>query len=546
MLKRFKYEILILVLFVLTRLPDLGHDMFNTDVWKWKTRSYDFSTGLFSLKFDQTIQKYHPGVTLMWLGTVGIKIFNLYNDVSLKVSPDSVIAIFGLHRVQKFLVVLAIGITLASIYYVLEKLFGKKYAILSIFLISFEPLYMALTRVFHLEGLQSTFMLGAIIWFYYWYQGILVSEKQKKKFFDVIKSNRRLFVASFFSALAFLTKTTALYLVPFFGLWVLLHIIKSKNFKEGVFIYLEWLLPTLGFTFLLWPALWVIPGDVFRILYEGVAVVGVETEHIQYFFGKLVENPGWYFYLVVFLFRSSYLLLIGFFGVLVSLILAKKSKLKINISNDHFEFIKYNLLYILFYFIMLSIPSKKLDRYVLPLMISSVLVASFFFMYFFEKVKSKYKYLILVLPVITAVYLHPNYLSYYSVGLKYGMYALEPKWMIGQKEIVAYFKNLKNTGGYLDSYDMSYEEVTQNIQYYPKTMSVGFPEKYYTQIWPFFREFGAWAVIKDLTPFAVKTNYFVYPVWEDDSYNENRFKIKFIGTIKIRGVDVYNVYQRIT
>ena len=201
-IKRFKYEILIFVLFVFSRSFDLGHDMFNTDVWKWKTRSYDFSTGVFALNFDQTIQKYHPGVTLMWLGTAGIKIFNLYNDVVLHVSPDSIYAIFGLHTVQKFLVVMAIGVSISSIFYVLRSLFGNKYAFLSIFLISFEPFYIALTRTFHLEGLQSTFMLGAVVWFYYWF------EKDKKNY-------KRLFVASFFSALSFLTKTTALYLILF-------------------------------------------------------------------------------------------------------------------------------------------------------------------------------------------------------------------------------------------------------------------------------------------------------------------------------------------
>ena len=547
LLNKFKYELLIAFIFVLTRFPDLGHDMFNTDVWKWKTRSYDFSTGIFNLQFDQTIQKYHPGVTLMWLGTLGIKIFNLYNETTLKVSPDSVQAIFGLHFVQKLMVVISIGLTLSSIFYVLNKLFGKKYALLSVFLISFEPFYIALTRAFHLEGLQSTFMLAAIVWFYYWYINL-----ENKNF--ISKNSLKLFSACFFSALAFLTKTTALYLIPFFGLWILINTFKTKKIKNGIFNFLQWLLPSLGFVFLLWPALWVIPLQVFNILYQGVVVVGVETEHIQYFFGKLVEDPGWYFYFVVFLFRSSYWLIIGFMGTLLTFITSyysqksqnKFSKTLKNIfSPEQTNFIVYNLYYILFYFIMLSIPSKKLDRYVLPLMISSVLIASFFINYYFDKIKTNFKYILLVLPIFTAYYLHPNYFSYYSVGLKFGIYAIEPKWMIGQKEIVSYFKNLKSTENYSDSYDMSFEEVIQDPQLYPKTLSVGFPEKYYTQIWPFFREFGAWAVIQDLRPFAVKTNYFIYPVWNDESENENRFKLKYIDTIKVRGVNVYNVYQRV-
>jgi len=531
-INRFKLEILIFFLFILSRYPSLGHDMFNTDVWKWKVRTYDFSTGVFTLNFDQTIQKYHPGVTLMWLGTVGIKVFNLYNDIFLHVSADSIQALFGLHFVQKFLVVIAIGISLASIFYVLRELFGNRFAFLSIFLLSFEPFYIALTRTFHLEGLQSTFMLASIVWFYYWY------EKNKKNY-------KRLFITAFFSAFSFLTKTTALYLVPFFGLWILLDILKNKKIKMGIFRYLQWILPTFMFVFLLWPALWVIPNDVFKILYQGVAVVGVEQDHIQFFFGKLVDDPGWYFYIVVFILRSSYLLLLGLLGLKLLFVFDKDGKFKKYLGNTRRDFIKYNLLYVFFYMIMLSIPSKKLDRYILPLMVSSVLICAFFFEYYLDKIKSNLKYLVFLLPLITAVYLHPDYFSYYSSGLKFGMYAIEPKWMIGQREVINYVEGIKEDKEYMDSYDMSFEEVSQNVAYYPNVTSVGFQEKYYTQIWPFFREFGAWAVIKDLTPFAVRTNYFVYPVWNDDSYNEDRFKIGFIGTIKVRGVDVYNVYQRV-
>jgi len=531
-IKRFKYEILIVLLFILIRCFDLGHDMFNTDVWKWKSRSYDFSTGIFTGNFSLTNQKYHPGVTLMWLGTVGIKIFNLYNDLVLKVSSNDIQAVFGLHVVQKYLVVIAIGISLAFVFYALKKLFNIKYALLVIGLLSVEPFYVALTRVFHLEGLQSTFMFVSMLWFYYWF------EKGRTDY-------KRLFITAFFSALAFLTKTSALYLIPFFGLWILLSIFNSKDLskfkvvsiKKYVFHYFQWLLPTLMFVFLLWPALWVNPLEVFNTLYRGVAVVGVETEHVQYFFGKLVEDPGWYFYIIVFLLRSSWLLLIGFIFTLINYNKLIKGK-------SYEKFVSYTLLYISFYLIMLSIPSKKLDRYILPVIVSSILLLGISFEYYLNKFKSNFKYLIFLLPIVTLIYLHPNYLSYYSTGLKFGMYALEPKWMIGQKEIVKYLLDIKKQNNYIDLKDMSLEEVLYGKDS-NHVLSVGFQEKYYTQIWPFMREINGWAVIKDLTPFAVKTNYFVYPIWEDDSYLEDRFKIKFIGTIKIRGTDAYNVYQRV-
>jgi hypothetical protein len=136
-------------------------------------------------------------------------------------------------------------------------------------------------------------------------------------------------------------------------------------------------------------------------------------------------------------------------------------------------------------------------------------------------------------------------LSYYNPlfgGIKTGIKVLEPKWLIGERNILSYFKevrpNFEPSGQ-----DESFEEVVYGGQN-KNVLSVGFQEKYYTQIWPFFREIDSWAVIQDLSPFAVKTRYFVYPVWDDRSAEENRFQLKYIDDIKIRGVSAYRVYER--
>jgi len=95
------------------------------------------------------------------------------------------------------------------------------------------------------------------------------------------------------------------------------------------------------------------------------------------------------------------------------------------------------------------------------------------------------------------------------------------------------------------SWSASFEELVykahgKNLE---KAMTVGFKEKYYSQIWPFFREKGTWAVIESLTPFANKTKYFVYPVWDDTSSQEKRFGLTYFDNIKLRGVPLYNVYK---
>ena len=533
-----KYELLIIFLFVLFRLPSLGHDVFNTDVWKWKQRSYDFGTGVFTLDFEKTLQKYHPGVTLMWIGSVGVKINNLYTDIDpgfgyFSGADVEINRIFQLHFVQKLVLVIVLGISLSFVFYPLRKLFGAGYALLAFLLLSLEPFYLALTRVFHLEGLLATFMLASVIWLFYAFQ-------------DQTRV-RRFYLSAFFGALAVLTKSTALYLLPFVGLMLFLFYYRDQHnlfsaIKKSLNPYLMWILGFLLVFVVLWPVLWVNPLEALSTMYRGVFVIGVERDHVQYFFGKLVNNPGVFYYPVVFVLRSSIYLLGGIIGYL--LLGNKNNKLEK-------DFTLYLFLYAILYAVLLTVPSKKLDRYILPSISSLTLVAALFFYRVLNEIdlKKRLKYPALLFPALLYLFMiHPDYLSYYNPvfgGLKTGIRVIEPKWMIGTKEITKYFRQEKQKLGLQSSYGASFEGLidTGDVE---NVLSVGFQEKYYTQIWPFFREFGSWAVVKDLTNFAKDTNYFVYPVWDDDSNNEDRFDIEYVDDIKVQGVSVYRVYERIS
>lgn len=539
-IRKYKWEILIFLLVVLTRVPDLGHDMFNTDVWKWKSRTYDFSTGVFTLDFEKTIQKYHPGVTLMWIGTAGVKIFNLYHELFLGTPPaDNILqTVFALHAVQKTLIVMVIGVLLGLVLYPLRKMFGARYAWLAILLISLEPFYVALTRVMHLEGLMSTFMLASFVWFvYYLYQ------QDKKK----------LVLSSFLAAAAFLTKTSSLFLVPLFGLIILIESFSAGDdlvtaLVSKMKIFLGWLGVTILFFILFWPAMYTHAPLALQTMYRGVSTIGIEREHFQLFLGRWVEDPGPLFYLVVYVYRSSWWLIIGLLGYLFTNKKIAKRPFKSN-------FMIYTFLFIIFYIVELAIPSKKLDRYILPSIIASVLIAAFFFEHVLIFIKGKFKYgkemflIGLAVPIITTlVLLHPYYLSYYSPflgGLRRGIYDIEPKWMIGHHEIVDHFEEVIQEEG-LEKYEPGESLDSQlNKMSIRNKLTVGFQEKYYTQIWPFMDEIGARATIKDITVHAENSNYFVYPVYNDDSYLEDRVRLEQVGTVKLRGVDLYNVYKKI-
>src|SRR3989344_5160036 len=133
-LRSFWCEILVFLLFVLMRLPALGYDTFNTDVWKWKQRIYDFGTGVFTANFEMTIQKYHPGVTLMWIGAAAVKFFNAFYKITTGGLPadNNIGVIFELNFLQKLFIVLVLGFVVAMIFSMLKKLFGLRYAVIAI------------------------------------------------------------------------------------------------------------------------------------------------------------------------------------------------------------------------------------------------------------------------------------------------------------------------------------------------------------------------------------------------------------------------------
>ena len=239
----------------------------------------------------------------------------------------------------------------------------------------------------------------------------------------------------------------------------------------------------------------------------------------------------------------------NFLGLLAGLVILFKK----GFPKDKEKFIKYILYFSVFYLVVITIPSKKLDRYILPSLMGFTLISGFVFDNLFRSIKEKKNQIAFVLISLFFLFLrtyrmHPDYFSYYNPlfgGLGVGINVIEPKWMIGIPEIMNYFDQLSSTKNFTfsgpeDSFEKIIDQERSN-----QVLSVGFPEKYYTQIWPFFRREGDWAVIKDLTPFAKHTIYFVYPVWEDDSNLENRFKIELIDQISVRGVPVYNVYRRL-
>ena len=543
-IKSLKYEVAVFIVFVVSRVPGLGYDTFNTDVWKWKARIFDFGSGVFNLNFIQTIQKYHPGVTLMWIGTVAVKFFNLYYDIVYKSPPpnNDISVIFQLHFLQKLFIVLVIGFSLSLIFYGIRKIFDLKYSVILLSFLVIEPFYVALTRELHLEGLMATFMMASFVWFYLYLQ-----DKRKTV---------RLLISALFASLSVLTKTSSIFIVLFVIFTSIYYDVVSVNKADKLFLTfkllkikdilklnLKYLFLFGLFFFLIWPAMWTNAILAIQTMYRGIFTIGLDRGHIQLFFGKSTLDPGPFFYPVVFWLRSSVYLVLGLVGFFFV-------SRKLKIEKRKFSYLAFMFAFLLL--LELTFPSSKLDRYFLPIQMILWIPSAFFYEYLLNSLKIgnyKFNYLIFLLFILPGAlllfFIHPDYFSYYSPlggGLKSGMNIIEPKWMIGQKQIIIYLEGKLKSGKYVT---FKSGESLENTKDKSKKLTVAFQEKYYTQIWPFIRKIGGWAVIEDLIPQARETNIFIYPVWDDIPINETRFTLKYIDSIFLRGVKLYNVYERI-
>ena len=506
--------------YVIIRLPYLGFSNFNTDSFKWKTRIYDFGSGVFNLNLDQTVQKYHPGVTLLWIGTFSVKFFNFINDNLFSQSlPDgSIDFVFALNFYQILFIVLAQAGLVFLLFYFLAQIYDPVKSFLILLVLTLEPFFMGITTTLHLDGLLNLFILNFLVTFYLF-----------------LKNNNRLYLSlsAIFMGLALLTKTTALL---FFPVVIIGFIAKYILFKDT-----NWLLVlknTLLFSltsflvyFIVWPGMWSDPINTLNYVYKGVTV-GTE-DHSQIYFGNLVSDPGPFYYLIVTLIK-------GTIYIFPALLLV--AYIQLNTSYRKYTFEIFLFLSSILYLIEITIPSKKLDRYIFSFMILLSLII-YSYLYDFSK---KILIYFLGINLFFVFYLNFDYFSYYNPlvgGIKNSILWVEPKWIFGQKEITSYFsEEMKNN----KFEEFSDETLLVKTPEKNNNLIVAVPEKYYTQLYPYFRLIKARLVINTLKPEAVKARYFIFPVWEDTSVSENftqRYNLTMYDQIKVRGVSIFNIYK---
>ncbi len=343
-----------IILFLLTRVTRLGKDEINPDAVNWHYRSEQFVVAFKTLDFTKTYQHYHPGVTLMWIMGPTVEIIkqmypteNVYSQFNFEV----------FHFASKFVLVFVQLVLTLVILYQLSKIIGfiKAYFVIALF--SLESFFVGNSRLLHLDVLLTLFI----------FLGLLFAYRGLKE-----KSTRLSLLSGILLSLSFMTKSIAIGGLIFVLITYLFDTFKAKNRKHSFKILGALLLGFVVSLFLLFPALWVEPARVLTDIFKEAARIGLRKGHGQILMEEYTRDAPSYFYLLVAFLKVSPFTIFGVFLFVFYTFKSFYDYMKKGgiFKNIHFSdlgnLIKWLGVFYLGYLAVISLSSKKIDRYLVP------------------------------------------------------------------------------------------------------------------------------------------------------------------------------------
>ena len=361
----------VLAAFLLPRLASLDHFV-NSDERKWMARSGNFYHALVRGDWPATFQKEHPGVTVTWAGTLGLlatypgyawEAEGTYTGERLEMETflrDRGISELDVLVAGRRVMVLAGALALLAAYLMLARVLGLAPAFLGFLLIAFDPFHIALTRMLHVDGLETNLMF-------------LVFAALLAYLFDGHR-RRYMVVGGVAAGLAWLTKVPSLFMVPFVGLvllvelalaswpqrrvdWVLLR----RFVVDGVL----WGLAGMAVFFALWPAMWVDPIGVVVGMVQHAFLQASGHGNVTYFAGELIgrfEAPGIVFYPITWLWRTTPATLLGVIFALAGWVAGAR----LGLTSAERRTVGYTALFAVAFAAFMDLGDKRFDRYLLP------------------------------------------------------------------------------------------------------------------------------------------------------------------------------------
>jgi hypothetical protein len=270
--KRLVY--ILLALFLFLRLLGQFTDFSNSDAQRWHVRSDDFFEGLRSGNLKETYQRYHPGVTLMWISTaaqVGIKTYAAISGTPYR-SIGNVEGYILHDGVSKTIIVIILAGLLLTQFRFLGALFDAKTALIYVLIVALEPYLVGIDRWYHLTSLETYLSFTAFLAVLKWRQS---------------RNNKNLALGGLLLGFSLLTRFTSVVVLGILVSIVLYSGLTNRqagNTVKSLAGSLAWLiLPAIFAVIVFFPALWVAPLYVIqKILGAGSSAVAGEYQSVQF------------------------------------------------------------------------------------------------------------------------------------------------------------------------------------------------------------------------------------------------------------------------
>jgi 4-amino-4-deoxy-L-arabinose transferase-like glycosyltransferase len=433
-------SLLLAVILVLPRVLLPGRFLTPDEVL-FLDHARDFLRGLTSGDLSPTLGIGYPGVTVAWVGALGLwLLFGLS-----RIGPGSM-ASPGLTLGQFLDAVdvaplpyyvagrLATGLFVALLLWLTYRLLRRWWrgpqvsgmALVAVLLLALDPFLTGYSRLFHIAiPLALLMFLTVLAWLIWLREGRL----------------SWLLLTGLLSGLALLTKSTALLLMPLLGGLALLDMVWEH--REAVLPRLLRL--TVGLVvvalltgmmlYLLWPAMWLGPVEALDLTFGKLWLDkdAGEGNLGMYWMGRFVEDPGVAFYPVALLLKISPLLLLG---LLISMLPAGNGQL------EQREARRQRLalwVYAAAYLVVMTVASKKSVRYLLPGYVALAPLAAWGWMRVWAWVRQRWLFRkgLVALALLTVLLLGlllpyaPQFFSYYNplvLGWRWAPHALLVGW----------------------------------------------------------------------------------------------------------------------
>lgn len=411
--------VLIFLVFFIPRTLSLGSDISNYDASYWYPRMDRFTSNLLKGDYKGTYQQYHPGVVLMLTsGTSKYafeKIYEFVYHFNPRFIPHQFIKL-QIATILPLVILISLLGTLAFFY--IKNIINARFAMIFSILLSLEPFFLGISKFLHLTALTSMFMFLSFLSLYYYY-------------FKGSKNKSMFYFSSILLGLGVLTKIDAAIAEPVNIALVFFSQYRNVSVKKIIGdITLYILISSLVF-YILFPAMWVAP----RWILKKIVVEGIMDTAFDSGGGESAIKIKALYYLETFFYRSLPTTFVAFTAGIIFFIVNRK---KYNSTKRNIFYWVFG--YLLFNIVILTIPEKTKDRYLINLYQPMLFISS---LAFYELSKLSFK-LVKHVTVVLTVFIYAFALYRYYPA--YSFYYTE--LIGGPSGITKLGMNIKNRGEY--------------------------------------------------------------------------------------------------